>query len=84
MEASEISKDHIFNDLTGKMSSFLLDSRSNNTNKKYLSNCNRWSTFIKVHSFNNLPAAPIHVALYITKLIDKNCSPNVINGANYS
>ncbi|XP_063397693.1 uncharacterized protein LOC134682015 [Mytilus trossulus] len=66
------------------MSSFLLNSRSNNTNKTYFSSFNRWSAFIKEHGFNNLPAAPMHVALYITNLIDKNCSPNVINSAIYS
>ncbi|XP_063404296.1 uncharacterized protein LOC134687768 [Mytilus trossulus] len=66
------------------MSSFLLNSRSNNTNKTYFSSFNRWSPFIKEHGFNNLPAAPIHVALYITNMIDKNCSPNVINSAIYS
>ncbi|XP_063415844.1 uncharacterized protein LOC134697494 [Mytilus trossulus] len=66
------------------MSSFLLNSRSNNTNKTYFSSFNRWSAFIKEHGFNNLPAAPMHVALYITNLIDKNCSPTVINSAIYS
>ncbi|VDI68772.1 Hypothetical predicted protein [Mytilus galloprovincialis] len=84
VEANKVSKDHILYDLTGKISSFLLDSRSNNTIKTYFSSFNRWSTFIKEHGFNNLPAAPIHVALYITNLIDKNCSPNVINSAIYS
>ncbi|CAG2245831.1 unnamed protein product [Mytilus edulis] len=82
--ASGVSKDHILYDLTGKMSSFLLDSRSNNTNKTYFSSFNRWSTLIKELCFNNLTADPIHVALYITNLIDKNCSPNIINGAIYS
>ncbi|CAG2213405.1 unnamed protein product [Mytilus edulis] len=56
VEASGVSKDHILYDLTGKMSSFLLNSRSNNTNKTYFSSFNRWSAFIKEHGFNNLPA----------------------------
>jgi hypothetical protein len=50
---------------------FLLDSNSTNTNKSYFSSFNRWRVFIKEHGYNNLPADPIHIALYITHLIDR-------------
>ncbi|XP_063420589.1 uncharacterized protein LOC134705803 [Mytilus trossulus] len=33
---------------------------------------------------SELPANPVHVALYLTYLIDKHCSPTVIDSAVYS
>jgi hypothetical protein len=38
----------------------------------------------KEHGYNNLPADPIHITLYITHLIDRQCSPNVISNAIYA
>ncbi|KAL5011007.1 hypothetical protein ScPMuIL_013312 [Solemya velum] len=70
--------------LAGRMSSFMVNSRSDNTNKKYFYSFNRWTKFIHAHGFAELPAQPVHVALYITKLIDQKCSPSVVNAAVYS
>lgn len=70
--------------LAGRMSSFMVNSRSDNTNKKYFYSFNRWTKFIHTHGFAELPAQPVHVALYITKLIDQKCSPSVVNAAVYS
>lgn len=82
--SSGVSDDHPLYSLSEKMSSFLLDSKSYNTNRSYYSTFNKWSTFIKEQGFNNLPADPMHVALYITHLIDKQCSPSVIDKVIYS
>jgi hypothetical protein len=43
-----------------------------------------WRVFITEHGYNNLPANSIHIASYITHLIDRHCSPNVINNAFYA
>ena len=61
-----------------QMTMFLLDSKSTNTNKSYLSSFDRWHVFIKEHGYSNLSADSIHIALYITHLIDKQCFPNVM------
>ncbi|XP_063419419.1 uncharacterized protein LOC134702445 [Mytilus trossulus] len=66
------------------MTTFLVDSRSENTCKKYYSSFNRWKKFAIENSLNELPAEPVHIALYITKLIDEQCSPSVVNSAVYS
>ncbi|KAL5013264.1 hypothetical protein ScPMuIL_007534 [Solemya velum] len=70
--------------LAGRMSSFMVNSRSDNTNKKYFYSFNRWTKFIHAHGFAELPTQPVHVALYIRKLIDQKCSPSVVNAAVYS
>ena len=85
MISSGVTSTHPLHSLSRKMTIFLLDSKSTNTNKSYFSSFNRWSVFIKKHGYNNLPADPIHIALYITHLIDRQmCSPNVINNAIYA
>jgi hypothetical protein len=48
------------------MSSYIINSRSDNTAKSYYYSFNRWSTFAKKHSFDVLPAQPVHIALFIT------------------
>jgi len=81
--SSGVTSIHPLHSLSGKMTTFLLDSKSTNTNKSYF--CfNRWSVFIKEHGYNNVPADPLHIALYITHLIDRQCSPNVINNDIYA
>lgn len=52
--------------------------------QKYFGSFNRWNSFIYVHGLSELPADPIQVALYITVLIDKHCSPSVVNSAIYA
>ena len=66
------------------MTSFIVDSKSENTSKKYFYSFNRWKKFAKEHNLSDLPAEPVHIALYITKLIDERCSPSVVNSAVYS
>ncbi|VDI40637.1 Hypothetical predicted protein [Mytilus galloprovincialis] len=66
------------------MSSFIVESKAENTSKKYFYGFKRWKTFINEHNMSELPANPVHVALYLTYLIDKHCSPSVIDSAVYS
>jgi len=73
-----------FGDLAGKMSGQLVYSRSDNTNIKYLSYFNKWKSFISSKGGLAVPASPIHVALYLTDLIDKHVSSSVISASLYS
>lgn len=69
--------------LTSNMYEHLLKSRSDSTNRKYFSAFQRWEQFITHEGGSALPAEPIHVALYITKLIEENKSVSVIQSALY-
>jgi len=82
--SSVVSSVHPLHSVSGKMTTFLLDSKRTNTNMSYFSSFNRLSVFIKEHGYNNLSTDPIHIALYITHLIDRHCSPNVMNNAIYA
>ncbi|VDI74250.1 Hypothetical predicted protein [Mytilus galloprovincialis] len=66
------------------MSSYIVNSRSDNTAKSYFYAFKRWETFIKKHGFQALPAQPVHIALYITYLLDTGATCNTINSAIYS
>ncbi|VDI38763.1 Hypothetical predicted protein [Mytilus galloprovincialis] len=72
-----------FDELGHKMSSYLLQSRSDNTNNKYFYAYKRWERFILKQGGLSLPAKPIHVALYLTKLIDTGSSYSVVQSAFY-
>lgn len=72
-----------FDELGRKMSSYLLQSRSDNTNNKYFYAYKRWERFILKQGGLSLPAKPIHVALYLTKLIDTGSSYSVVQSAFY-
>lgn len=80
---SGVSSD-VFGDLTSKMADYLVQSRSVNTNTKYLSYFNKWKSFIEDKGLSPIPASPVHVALYVTDLIDKNVSSSVISATVYS
>lgn len=81
---SGVTVDDPLYNLAGKMTSFIVDSKSENTSKKYFYSFNRWKKFAHEHNLSDLPAEPVHIALYITKLIDEHCSPSVVNSAVYS
>ena len=74
----------VFGDLTSKMAGYLVNSRSDNTNIKYMSYYNKWKLFITSKGAPAIPASPIHVALYLTELIDKRTSSSVISATLYS
>ncbi|KAJ8320595.1 hypothetical protein KUTeg_002182 [Tegillarca granosa] len=52
------------NDLGKRMCKYMLSSKSDNT----------WKHFCSENSFVYLQASSIHVAIYLTNLLDKNCS----------
>ena len=73
-----------FTELAKEMATHLVRSTSENTNKKYFAAFNRWDSFIRAEGGSSLPAESIHVALYITHLIDNSSSSSVIEGAVYA
>ncbi|VDI23304.1 Hypothetical predicted protein [Mytilus galloprovincialis] len=83
VESGVLENCNIYN-LAGRRTTFLVDSRIENTCKKYYSSFNRWTNSAIENSLNELPVEPVHIALYITKLIDEQCSPSVVNSAVYS
>lgn len=70
--------------LTESMASRLVQSRSDGTISNYYTTFKRWENFISAEGGRAIPAEPIHVALYLTHLIDEGKSPSVIQGAMYS
>ncbi|VDI71133.1 Hypothetical predicted protein [Mytilus galloprovincialis] len=70
-----------FTQLVGKMEE--LHSHSSNTNSKYFYSFKRWEQFISKEGGKSIPASPIHVALYLTHLLDKGSSKSVVQSAVY-
>ena len=58
---------------------YMMQSKSNNTVKKYYYYFRRWNSFCMQHHYSVIPAEPIHIVLYITKLLDSGASANVIS-----
>ena len=64
---------------------FLSQSRSKNAQDRYKSGFNKWFNWSeKFAEISSLPAKPIHVALFLTKLIRSNDSLCVIESAFYA
>ena len=83
VEAAGISNP-VFDGLSNRMADYLVTSRSDNTNVKYFGYFKKWESFIQTHGGCAIPASPIHVALYLTNLIDKHYSYSVIAASLYS
>lgn len=66
------------------MAGYVLSSKALNTNKKYFDHFKRFKAFCATRGFLYKPANPIHVAIYITHLLDTNASFHVISAAYYS
>jgi hypothetical protein len=66
------------------MSSYIINSRSDNTAKSYYYSFNRWSTFAKKHSFDVLSAQSVHIALFITHLLDSGATHNTVNSIQWT
>lgn len=62
--------------LARTISSYLLQSKSDSTVKKYYSSFLKWKNFCESSGYQPLPAEPIHVVLYLSTLLD---SPNDIS-----
>jgi hypothetical protein len=65
------------------MGKHLVKSRSDGTVTKYFGAFRRWKEFISSQGGEALPAEPIHVALYLTKLLDSGSSHNTVQAALY-
>ena len=71
-------------DLAGRMAGYVLSSKAENTNKKYFAYFNRSKLFCNSKGYPFKPADPIHVAIYLTYLLDNKASFNVNSAAFYS
>lgn len=70
--------------LSDNMWRYLVNSRSDNTAKSYYYSFKRWEAFIQKHGFQAIPAQPVHIALYITHLLDLGATCSTINSVIYS
>ncbi|XP_062566819.1 uncharacterized protein LOC134229117 [Saccostrea cucullata] len=66
------------------MSNYLLQGKSFNTIKTYHGNFRKWKIFAEKQGFQCLPAQPVHIALYITHLLDTGSLSHVVNHVIYS
>lgn len=56
----------------------LLQSRNENANTKYYYSFKRWEQLIVKEGGKYIPASPIHVALYLTYLLEKGSSSSIV------
>ena len=84
----EVAKTRHINDrllnLSDSMACRLLNSKSDASSQKYLYIYKKYEAFLR---FNSIPldsASPIHVALYITDLLDKGASYSVVCSVAYA
>lgn len=66
------------------MANYIVSSRADNTSKKYINCFKRFEEFCTIKGFISKPANAIHVAIYLTELLDRNVSCSVISAAFYS
>lgn len=66
------------------MAKYIYHSKAENTNKKYYNSFKHFNEFCQSKGFCSKPANSIHVAMYITELLDKKVSYSVISAAYYS
>lgn len=71
-------------ELCPSLSDWILSSKSDNTNRSYFNAYRRWEVFIKAQGHSALPASPIHVALYLTHLLQTGSSQHPVNNAVYA
>ena len=57
----------------------MLHSKSDNTVKKYFSSFHMWKYVCIQHNYAAIPAEPIHIVLYLTKMLDAGSSAAVIS-----
>ena len=61
-----------------------MDSRSDNTVKKYSYGYNKWKTFANFHGLQAMPASPVHIALFIVDLLDKGATYSSVSSIFYA
>ncbi|VDI36148.1 Hypothetical predicted protein [Mytilus galloprovincialis] len=70
-------------ELYPKMCELLINSKSDNTVKSYFNSYKRWERFITLQGHKSLPAQPVHVALYLTHLLNNNSTCHPVSNAVY-
>lgn len=75
---------HDRNDVIERMAGHLLASRSDNTVSKYSHHVKVFKEFCKEKHLPCEPAYPIHVAMYLSSLIDSGKSDSVVTSVFYS
>ncbi|XP_071153484.1 uncharacterized protein [Mytilus edulis] len=70
-------------ELYPNMCELLINSKSDNTVKSYFNSYKRWERFITLQGHKSLPAQPVHVALYLTHLLNNNSACHPISNAVY-
>ena len=68
----------------GHFSNYIVNSGSENAAKTYFNSFKRWEAFISIHCFKSLPALPVHIAVYLTHLLDTGATSMIIYSAVYS
>ena len=71
-------------ELAHMMPIYVLQSKSDKTVSCYYSYFQRWKQFANQMGYADLPAEPIHVALYITHLLDSGSSSHTVNRTVYA
>jgi hypothetical protein len=66
------------------MADQILHSRANGTISKYYSHVKQFKEFCSKHIFQAYPAFPIHVAMYLSELIDLHKSDTVTQLGGYT
>ncbi|VDI09184.1 Hypothetical predicted protein [Mytilus galloprovincialis] len=80
---SGIDADSYLYGLHPKMCELLINSRSDNTVKSYFNAFKRWERFISLYGHVALPAQPVHVALYLTYLVNNGSTYHLVYNAIY-
>ena len=80
LERSGVKDDGI----SDRMVSYLVKSRADSTTAKYSATFKRFEKFCIENSYKHSPANPIHVAVYLTNLLDKKVSYGVISSVVYA
>lgn len=83
IKESGIEEDTYLYKLYPKMCELLISSKSDNTVKSYFNSFKRWQSFIYLQGHNALPAQPVHVALYLTHLINSGSTYHPVYNAIY-
>ena len=66
------------------MANYVMSSKAITTNKKYFDYFKRFQSFCASKGFRYKPAEAIHVAVYLTHLLDEGASFHVLSAAFYS
>ena len=67
-----------------RISSYLLHSRADKTNHKYRASFKEFQQCCAQKNYQSVPADPIHVTIFISNLLDQNCSFSVISAVFYA